>query len=339
MEPLRTLWLLLPRSVRRLPADIVAVITLVTLPLFSVLVSSPSTTVQIVLGLPLAFFLPGYAIVSALFPERQNSNIKRGDSLFSRFDGGIGVFERFALSLGLSLAVVPLFGLVLMYTRWEIQPLSATLALGGFTLVASGVAVLHRRRLPPDDRFRLPYERWYASLRERLPRRKFGVDDAVTVTLALSVLLAVVSVSYAVAIPRNTESYTEFYLLTEGEDGDLVASGYPTEYTRGKGEQLVVAVGNREGERTEYTVIAELQEVTIADGEVRVLDSQVVERLRITVDANETRRISHTVTPEMTGQHLRLQYRLYRGDEPLSGPNPRPDETLHLWVNVTAPVE
>jgi len=57
-------------------------------------------------------------------------------------------------------------------------------------------------------------------------------------------LVAVASVGYAVAVPKEGESFTEFYLLTEGEDGELVADGYPTEFVRGEGQPLVVGVGN-----------------------------------------------------------------------------------------------
>lgn len=38
----------------------------------------------------------------------------------------------------------------------------------------------------------------------------------------------------------------EFYLLTEGDNGDLVAMDYPTELVRGEPAQVVVGIRNRE---------------------------------------------------------------------------------------------
>jgi uncharacterized membrane protein len=64
------------------------------------------------------------------------------------------------------------------------------------------------------------------------------------------VLLAVGSVGYAVVVPKQGESFTEFYLLTHNETGDLVADDYPTECVAGQPESLVVGVGNQHDEHT-----------------------------------------------------------------------------------------
>ena len=64
--------------------------------------------IRIILGLPFILFIPGYILVFSLFPEKKT-------------DHGIDIIERIALSLGLSLAVVPLIGLGLNYTIWGIR--------------------------------------------------------------------------------------------------------------------------------------------------------------------------------------------------------------------------
>jgi uncharacterized membrane protein len=138
-------------------------------------------------------------------------------------------------------------------------------------------------------------------------------------------------------IPKSTEAYTGFYLLTEGEDGDLVASGYPAEVTRGRSQNLVVGINNHEGQRTTYTVIVELQRVTTASTQVQIEESQRVNQFQVTLNPNETRRIPHSVTPRMSGTNLRLQYKLYKGKELSERPNSNFVEKLHLWMNVTAP--
>ena len=49
-------------------------------------------------------FLPGFTLIKTLFPTREIDNI-----------------ERTALSIGMSLALVPLVGLLLNYTPWGIR--------------------------------------------------------------------------------------------------------------------------------------------------------------------------------------------------------------------------
>jgi len=64
----------------------------------------PSNVLRIVLGLPFVLFFPGYTLMSALFPKRE----------------GMSGIERVALSLGVSIAIVPIIGLILNYTIWGI---------------------------------------------------------------------------------------------------------------------------------------------------------------------------------------------------------------------------
>ena len=63
--------------------------------------------IRIILGLPLVLFLPGYALIAALFIGEDD------------LDG----IERIALSFGLSIAITHLFGLALKYTPFGILTL------------------------------------------------------------------------------------------------------------------------------------------------------------------------------------------------------------------------
>ncbi len=56
---------------------------------------------RIIFALPVVLFIPGYALIAALFPPGKEE---------------IDTLERVALSFGLSIAVVPLIGLALNYT-------------------------------------------------------------------------------------------------------------------------------------------------------------------------------------------------------------------------------
>jgi len=87
---------------------------------------------RITLGLVFVLFLPGYVLVAALYPRKDD----------------LDLVERLALSLGLSIAVVPLIGLALNYSPWGIRldPILAFLTL--FIVLAASVAVYRRLILP-----------------------------------------------------------------------------------------------------------------------------------------------------------------------------------------------
>jgi len=100
----------------------------------------PLVVFRWVLGSVFVLFIPGYVAVEALFPKGRE------------LDG----IERLALSVGLSLAMVPLVGLLLNYTPWGIRldPIMASL-----TILTIGLALVAFAR-----RFKLSVERF--ELRE-----------------------------------------------------------------------------------------------------------------------------------------------------------------------------
>jgi len=94
---------------------IVTSLLIITLILVYIAYSPPLIYFRYVLGSLFVLYLPGYALIEALYP--------RGDELEP--------LERLALSIGLSLALVPLVGLVLNYTPWGIRltPIVISLAI------------------------------------------------------------------------------------------------------------------------------------------------------------------------------------------------------------------
>ena len=114
---------------------ILIAIVIITLLLFPA-VAFTSGGLRIALGLLFVLFFPGYTLLSALFPKRDD------------LDG----IERVALSFGLSIAIVPLIGLILNFTPWGIRLYPILISITLFILVASGIAWYRRRRLAPAQR-------------------------------------------------------------------------------------------------------------------------------------------------------------------------------------------
>ena len=84
----------------------------------------PLNTLRWVLGSIFVLYLPGYTLLQFLFPKHSE----------------LDTLERFALSVGVSLAIVPLIGLLLNYTPWGIRLAPITASLGAFTIVSSMAA-------------------------------------------------------------------------------------------------------------------------------------------------------------------------------------------------------
>ncbi|WP_324666130.1 DUF1616 domain-containing protein [Haloarcula sediminis] len=334
-EPSSRFWLLVPEPVRRLPADLAAVVCFVGLT--NLVVLGPvvrDTPLRILFGLPLVLFVPGYTFIAALFPEAGTSPVD-DDGAESVQSSGIDGIERVALSFGLSIAIVPLIGLILNFTPWGIRLVPILVALTTFIAITTVVAYRRRLELDPDDRFRVPYREWMSVARTELFEPDSQTDKILNVVLMLSVLLAVGSVGYAVAVPKEGESFTEFYILTENDDGELVADNYPTEFHVGEGQPVIVGIGNQEHEPQSYTVVVELQRVETENNETTVMEERELDRFRSpAIQDNETWQTNHTVTPTMTGDRLRLVYLLYRDSPPSSPTVDNAYREIHLWVNV-----
>jgi len=88
----------------------------------------PIVVIRWLSGSILLFFLPGYALLHLLFPGR-----KEKSSL-----------ERFVLSIGLSLAIIPLIGLILTYTPWSLSSVPVVLCIAAFSIGVLAGAVIRK---------------------------------------------------------------------------------------------------------------------------------------------------------------------------------------------------
>ena len=214
---------------KRYPVDLLLCIlwSCVLVPLCIFEVEDP---VRIVLGLPFVLFIPGYVLVAALFPSK-------------KLDRGIDVVERVALSFGLSIAVVPLLGLVLNYTPFGIRLVPVLLSVFGFIVLIGVVAVFRWFRTPVDERFVL-------AVNVQLPGYSSRVDAVLSVVLVMCIVVALVLLVYVIVLPREGEKFTEFYLL--GLEGN--ASGYPRNLSWNETAGVFVGVVNHEYRVVNYTV-------------------------------------------------------------------------------------
>jgi uncharacterized membrane protein len=149
----------------------------------------------------------------------------------------------------------------------------------------------------------------------------------------IAVTTAMAGLVFAVVAPAPSPQYASFSVLTENESGEMVASDYPSEFSEGEGQDVIVQIANEGTERQEYSVLVQLQRFDQSSDSVTER-SQLV-RLDEVVDGGETWNSSVTLTPNMTGENMRMVFLLYPEEPPENPTVDSAEEHLFFWVNVT----
>jgi len=100
----------------------------------------PQVYARYVLGIIFVLWLPGYAFIKALFPQTLPFTRGLAHSLGTT-EKNLDTIERVALSLGMSIALVPIVGLLLNYTPWGIRLTPIVLSLTTLTLAFATTAI------------------------------------------------------------------------------------------------------------------------------------------------------------------------------------------------------
>jgi uncharacterized membrane protein len=272
-----------------------AAINLLAILLIIVIAFVPSNVLRIILGLPIMLFFPGYTLIVALFPQKNDLNI----------------VERMALSLGLSIAVSLLIGLVLNYTPWGIGLYPIVVSLVLFIFIASAIACYRRRRLTTEEGFSISLNSDF--LRGRATSR---LNKVLAIVLAALVLGVAGTLAYVIVTPKAGEKFTEFYVL--GLDGK--AENYPQELIVGEEGKVILGIVNHEHEgNLVYRV-----EITI--------DSKVNDTIGpLTLPDGEKWQSEVGFTPYKVGDNQKAEFVLYKLGED------KPYRSLYLRVDVKGP--
>jgi hypothetical protein len=106
----------------------------------------PLVYTRYVLGLIFVLWLPGYTFIKALFPQ----NLPFAHALARSLDTSeksLDAIERIALSLGMSLALVPIVGLLLNYTPWRLGLTPIVLGLLALTTIFATAAIIREHKV------------------------------------------------------------------------------------------------------------------------------------------------------------------------------------------------
>ena len=200
----------------KIPADITACYLWLAATLLCIYVPVLNDSfLRIIFGVPVVLFIPGYALIAALFPGAKD------------IDG----LERVALSFGLSIAIVPLTGLALNYTPWGIRLDPVVTCISLLTIGLCLAAQYRRALLPPEERFFVPAGRIREAVAAELfPRDTSRMDRLLSVILLIAIIAAVVLTVYVIVVPKEGEKFTEFFILGKHQK----AADYPTTLLTGE---------------------------------------------------------------------------------------------------------
>lgn len=282
--------------------DLVLIIFLNVL-LALILIFIPDNFIRILLGVPFVIFIPGYVLVSVLYPKREIDNL-----------------ERFALSFGLSFAVDIIIALALNFTPWGITTTSIFSTAFAFNITCCLIAI-HLRGKAKEERFSLSF---------KLPKKEVSREDKMlALMIAVVLLIGILILLYVITYERTEERYTELYVLNEGGKVD----DYPKSLREKENGTVIVGIVNHEYKTTEYVLIIKLsdkiEEKNLSDLDVLyvndlsktfTLSSNYSIGLNITLRHDEKWEKSFTFNIDEQGIY-KLEFVLYRKGE----------EKPHIW--------
>jgi uncharacterized membrane protein len=257
-----------------------------------VLLLYPGTAAALVFGIPYLFFVPGFALVRLVF--WRNTSLE----------------AKFVLSLGLSILVVILLGLVLVLTPIGLNSDTTRASMILFSLGAVALETFIWPASKWDEREEeVPKER-------RVKEEPFKVDKVVAAMLGTALVVSAISLGLIITAEYPSTTY---YAITD----EFGSANIETTYLTGGNVTLVVEMHNGEDGPRLFSLHAYGMNNTTTFGE---------RWFNTTLDEGETTNVTMTFALNTTGV-FRIVFPLYiqeEGKEPyLYSENP-----VQLWIQV-----
>ncbi|MDR5674639.1 Membrane associated protein with extracellular Ig-like domain, a component of a putative secretion system [Halalkaliarchaeum sp. AArc-CO] len=276
----------------------------------------------ILLG-PMILFVPGYVLLLSLFPAAPaNPGQSRDQSQTALTVDGP---ERAALSIGCSVALLPVagFGLTAVYGTLTdgLIPVLST-----FSLIFLVVGTVRRRAVPEHRRFYVPVRRWSADVENVLFRTPRSTA-ILTVLVAACVVATVAVLAFGLVAPQSGTSTTNVVVGT-GSGEDFSTSGYSIAANDTEEVEYTLFVENKEGERSDYTVVVQVQQ--LSDG--TIVERADVDQFHLELDDGEQAFETHTADPTLDGESLRLVYLVYVEQPPADPDMESAYLSTYVWI-------
>ncbi|PWR72747.1 DUF1616 domain-containing protein [Methanospirillum lacunae] len=275
-------------------------------------------------ALPMILFIPGYTLIAALFPDRND----------------IDMIERVALSFGLSIAVVPLIGLGLNYTPWGIRLDPIVISLIIFTIAMLCIAQYRRVLLPVEQRLTIPFHIVIREFKnEFFSAESSRLDRILSIILLIAIIGAIGTTIYVILVPKEGEKFSEFFILGEKK----MAADYPNVLFTGTEYPMFIGVGNHEYRNVTYMIETYLVNMQFNDqtntSTINRMDRQ--NQIPVFLAHNETTILPYNLTTSQTGYN-RVEFLLFNETIPSDSVTGfdrinASYRDLHLWVKTQVP--
>jgi uncharacterized membrane protein len=290
----------------------ILLIDILTVALILVINLSTLDSVRIILGLPFVLIFPGYTLVAALFPDNEK----------------LGAFERWIISLGISLPLVALIGLGLNYTPWGISLNTLLFFMVIFIMVTSIIALVRSRPVNLLHDFEIRKLEWDGGFFSR----------SLTVVTVLAVVSAVGILVYTIAVPRIGERYTEFYTLgmtNKAENYPLQFAmqnsrvtgvtysdqGQTTADTLGK---VTLGIVNKEQQAASYSIVLKIDG---QQADISYTGQNVRQIGPLNLKPGEKWEQTIGFVPSHIGDDQKVEFQLFKDNGSL------PARNIILWIN------
>ena len=250
--------------------------------------------VRMVLGFIFILFSPGYTLLKALFPKRDD----------------LATVQRLSLSIGLSIAIMPPLGFILHFTPWGINLISLLVSVTIIIALAIGVARFRRRELFPT--------RWHFDLKGvflsivHLWKKQNLWERILIGLLALAILGAFGTLGYLLEKPEIKVRGSEFYILGPGGK----AENYPDVIALGEEAEVTLGIVNYDSKAATYYI-----EITIDEEKVKEIEP-------VTLESNQAWEDKVHFAAIKTGERQEVVFLLYKVTREEA------EQTLHFWVDV-----
>ena len=291
------------------PADLILIVVWLTASIAAIyLPILNETPIRIALAIPVILFIPGYCLLASLFPK----------------NGDLDLMARMVLSIGVSIAIVPLIGLGLNFTPWGIRLDPIVLSLILFTLVMTLIILYQRSRLPSEERFRVPVSEIAAAIKEEFWKKEATRNARIlNGALAVAILITILTAVYVVTVPREGEQFTEFFILGENR----TVANYPDWIIPGQNYSMFVGVGNHENRDSIYTIETWMLQTEFdnSTNSSHILIMDPDNRVQFTLANNQTTIIPYNLSvPNISVQNFsvpknrynRVEFLLFKGTLP-----------------------
>jgi uncharacterized membrane protein len=194
-----------------------------------VILFSKNIDLKTIIGLVYLLFVPGYAVLCAIFPKKES----------------ITLTIRIVLSFGLSISISPVLGIINSYIGLGLSSESILLSISAFTMTFSGVSYYIRIK----NGFSLIYIDSVINIFTELLYGKM-IDKILTMILVIALLSFPISIFLVNNHINEIDPSTTFYILGENRTIESI----PHSINPGTKTSITIGIDNNENRIVNYSI-------------------------------------------------------------------------------------